>query len=285
MPQPVSPKPAPSTVTACRLPIAHGILALAACYRDQRFSRHAHEGYALGVIEAGALAFRYRGSKVVAPAGTVNLVQPDVPHDGEAAVPEGWRYRMLYLPQSALDMVLPEGAAAPNFRPGVLEDPRLAALVGRTHRLLMDHGASLLAKETGLLALFAVWIKRHADDHPAAPGVGREPRAVRMVLDLLAARFSENPTLGELATAVGLSPWHLTRVVTTHTGLPPHAHLLKYRLRAARDKLAGPWRLADIAAAVGFADQSHFTRAFRSRFGLSPGAYRKIVQNSNEAGT
>jgi AraC-like DNA-binding protein len=274
---------APPTVTACRLPIGGGVLALAASYQHQRFSRHAHEGYALGVIEAGALAFRYRGSNVVAPAGAVNLVQPDVPHDGEPAVPEGWRYRMLYLPQSALNMVLPVGATPPNFRPGVIEDPHLAAQVANTHRLLMDEGAGLLAKETRLLALLAAWIKRHADDHPAASDIGREPRAVRIVLDLLAARCTENLTLDDLAKAVGLSPWHLTRAVAAHTGLPPHAHLLEHRLRTARNRLAGPERLADIAAAVGFADQSHLTRAFRARFGLPPGLYRKIVQNSPAA--
>jgi AraC-like DNA-binding protein len=269
------------TATACRLPIAGGVLALSASYTTQRFSRHAHEDYVLGVIEAGALAFRYRGSRIVAPAGSVSLAQPGVPHDGAPAGPEGWRYHMLYLPQAVLAQVLPGGARPPHFRPGMIEDPALAARIARCHRLLMAPGASLLAKETHLLALLAAWIGRHADDRPVAPAVYREPRAVRETLALLAERFAENLSLDALARAVGLSPWHLARVILRHTGLPPHAHQLEHRLRAARDHLAGPERLADIAALVGFADQSHLTRAFRARFGLTPGAYRKIVQNSS----
>jgi len=35
--------------------------------------------------------------------------------------------------------------------------------------------------------------------------------------------------------------------------------------------------LADIALATGFADQSHFTRAFRRVTGMSPGAFRQLV--------
>jgi len=262
------------------LPLAGGVLALSASYRRQHFTRHVHENYALGVIEAGALAFRYRGSRVVAPAGAISLAQPDVPHDGSAAVPEGWRYHMLYLPPAALALVLPPDAPAPHFRPGVVMDPGLAALFCRTHHALMARQTPRLTMETRLLGLLAAWIARHADDHPAAPGIGPEPRAVRIALDLLAARFTENPSLDDLSRETGLSPWHLARAITRHTGLPPHAHLLELRCRAARERLSGPDRLADIAAAVGFADQSHLTRAFRARFGLAPGAYRKIVQNS-----
>ena len=193
-------------------------------------------------------------------------------------MPEGWRYRMLYLPLPALALVLPSGAPPPHFRPGVIDDAVLADRLGRVHRLLLEPGVSTLAKETRLLALLAAWIERHGDDHPASPACRSEPRAVRLVLELLAAQFATDIRLGDLAVATGLSPWHLARAVTRHTGLPPHGHLLEFRCRAARNQLAGDARLADIAANVGFADQSHLTRAFKARFGLPPGAWRKIVQ-------
>lgn len=270
--------PDSEATAALRLPLLGGVLALCARYRTQRFSRHAHEEYALGRIESGALGFRYRGCQVVAPTGSLSLAQPGVPHDGAAAVPEGWRYRMLYLPPQALAQALPDVAGLPHFRPGVIEDAALADLFGRVHGLLLTPQAPSLAKETRLLALLAAWIARHGDDHPAAAPVGREPGAVRQTLAILAERFHEDVRLAELAAATGLSPWHLARAVTRHTGLPPHAHLLEYRCRAARDRLAGPESLAEIALAVGFADQSHLTRVFRARFGLPPGAWRKIVQ-------
>ncbi|UJX40812.1 AraC family transcriptional regulator [Desulfovibrio sp. JY] len=275
--------PSRSKVTARPLPLGTGGLALWASYHNQRFSRHAHEGYALGVIEAGGLAFRYRGSRLVAPAGSVNLVQPGVPHDGEPALPGGWRYRMLYIPVELLAMVQAQGAPPPYFRQGVIEDPELAGLVAATHKLLLDARADALARQTRLLSLLAFWVRRHATEGTAAPAPGPEPRAVRLALEVIDDRFATPLALADLAAATGLSPWHMARVVARSTGLPPHAHLLARRLRAAKDALAGPTRLADIAAAAGFADQSHLTRAFAARFGMTPGAYRKIVQNSDSA--
>jgi AraC family transcriptional regulator len=48
------------------------------------------------------------------------------------------------------------------------------------------------------------------------------------------------------------------------------------RVRAATRLLReqGP-SLADVAAAAGFADQSHFTRQFRRATGMTPGEYRR----------
>lgn len=65
-----------AALAAVRLPCPGGdVLVMRASYRSQRFSRHAHENYALGVIEAGALAFRYRGQGLVATAVLAPLVR------------------------------------------------------------------------------------------------------------------------------------------------------------------------------------------------------------------
>ena len=66
-------------------------------YVTQVFAPHFHEGYCLGVIERGALGFRYMGKHVVAPAGAVNLAMPGEVHTGQAADEGGWTYRMFYL--------------------------------------------------------------------------------------------------------------------------------------------------------------------------------------------
>jgi AraC family chemosensory pili system transcriptional regulator ChpD len=57
--------------------------------------------------------------------------------------------------------------------------------------------------------------------------------------------------------------------------LPPLAWALDRRLIEARRRLRGAESLAAIALDLGFADQAHFTRAFRKVSGLTPGAYRK----------
>ena len=48
------------------------------------------------------------------------------------------------------------------------------------------------------------------------------------------------------------------------------------RLDFARSRLGDGTPLADVALAAGFADQAHFTRMFRSAFGLTPGRYVRL---------
>ena len=266
-----------------RLDMLYGVDLLAATYVTQCFSRHIHEGYALGCIERGAMRFRYQGAELVAPAGHVNLVVPGEAHDGHAANEEGWSYRMFYLkPETLLAAArtISPCAGPPHFRQGVLNDPWLAHRVLAAHRLLNDPAAPLLAKETRLLALLRAWISRHADEPGTVREARPEHRAVALAKACIAARFQEDLCLDQVAAAAGCSPFHLVRAFTAQTGIPPHAFLLQIRLDKARELLARPLRLADIATETGFADQSHLTRLFKRRFGVTPGHFRKNVLNS-----
>lgn len=262
-----------------------GLECLTACFRRQTFARHFHEGYALGVVTRGALGFRYRGAQVVAPSGSVNLVVPGEPHDGAPAAPEGWAYRMFYLDPALLRQTVEEAAQRPVglpwFAAGVLDDPGLAAGIVALHDdLAPSGGLPALEAETRLRALLARWVLRHADAPPAVRPLRSEPRAVRLGRDLLEDRFAEDLSLAELAQAAGLSPFHFARLFQAAHGLPPHAYLNQVRVRRAKALLATPMRLAEVAAEVGFADQSHLTRQFKRLTGLTPARYRKILQES-----
>jgi AraC family transcriptional regulator len=77
-----------------------------------------------------------------------------------------------------------------------------------------------------------------------------------------------------LADEIGVHPVHLARVFRAHHGMPLGTYLRGLRLDWAAGQLRTSTPLADIAAGAGFVDQSHFTRAFRSHTGLTPGQYR-----------
>jgi AraC-like DNA-binding protein len=80
-------------------------------------------------------------------------------------------------------------------------------------------------------------------------------------------------TLADLARACGLSRFQVLRRFVSATGFTPHAYLVQRRLDVARRLIASNTPLAQAAADAGFADQSHMTRVFTSRYGVSPGAY------------
>jgi AraC-like DNA-binding protein len=270
------------TASLSTLPFLGGVDMLRARFITQSFSRHFHEGFAIGCIEHGAMRFRYLGETLVAPKGQVNLVVPGEVHDGHGATDEGWAYRMFYLKPEALVEAATELMPSPNiphFRMGVINNPALAECISRTHRLLESPTASAIAKETNLLWLLTSWIANYADERGSWPDTGNEHLAVTRARDTLQDRFSEDVSLTDLAHLTGLSPFHLVRVFKKHMGITPHAYLIQTRVERAKLHLNGARRIADIAADCGFSDQAHLTRSFKRQLGVTPGNYRKNIQN------
>lgn len=98
------------------------------------------------------------------------------------------------------------------------------------------------------------------------------------LIDRLAAFVDEHLnrplTLDVLAMEVGLSKYHLHRVLVSQTGLTPGQFVAAARLQTAMTRLvssrAAQSRIIDIAMSVGFEDASAFSRCFRRGFGVRP---------------
>ena len=87
--------------------------------------------------------------------------------------------------------------------------------------------------------------------------------------------------IDELISSTQLSPSTLVNRFKRLTGLPPHAFLLKCRIRQSQDELAHTNRpVGEIAAALGFSSAQHFATRFRSETGLTPVAWREMFKKS-----
>lgn len=258
-------------------PALGDIELLHARYVQQRFAPHVHEGYVITIIESGAQRFWHRGSEHLAPVGSMVLINPDELHTGAKAHEQGWRYRGYYPEQARITGVLDElelkRNGLPLFRASVLHDPPLAQAFSGLH-CLAEQGASALQQQTAWREAVLLLVQRHAGGREArAPGL--EPGAVTRAKELMDSRLAYPPSLEELATAVGLSPFHFARVFRRATGLPPHAWLKQRRLSRARELLKNDCLPFNVAFALGYADQSHFNRQFKQAYGVTPGAYRQ----------
>ncbi|MGO9568177.1 MAG: AraC family ligand binding domain-containing protein [Desulfomonilaceae bacterium] len=250
-----------------RIPQVKGVDLLNASYVTQTFSKHTHEGYAVGVVESGALGFVYRGETLVASPGTVNLVIPGEPHNGFSAADGGWTYRMFYLDAALMEHVASQVAdrkqTRPFFRHGVIHVGPLAKTLGQLHRAMEDESRDLLEKESLLLMTLAQWIHRHAEDPPVVRSIRGEHRAVRLARDYIESHFQDAVSLEQIASISHLSAFHLIRVFQREVGLSPHAYLTQVRVERARALILRGWTLACAAAETGFTDQSHLTRHFK----------------------
>jgi AraC family transcriptional regulator len=99
--------------------------------------------------------------------------------------------------------------------------------------------------------------------------------------DLLYARFTENLSLDEIASAVGVHPVHLASVFRRKYHCTVGEYIRRLRIDfACREIKKGDAPLADIALEAGFANQGHFSSTFKRLTGFTPAAYRKFSRRS-----
>ncbi len=243
------------------------------CYRAHLvrhvFDPHAHDAFGLGAIETGVERFRYRGSDHLAPPGTLVLMNPDELHTGRAETNGGWRYRMLYLDADLLKQITGESGWW-FTKPTDHDAPRAR----RVSHLLREmwHAPDSLAFDGLLLNVIDEFrpCARVALPERNAPLVRFAP-----VIEHLHARLAEHVTLQELAAVVGLSPFHFLRQFKRALHATPQQMLMALRLLAAKQRLAAGEAPAQVATAVGLTDQAHLTRAFGSRYGITPARYQQ----------
>lgn len=100
--------------------------------------------------------------------------------------------------------------------------------------------------------------------------------AIRRIIQLLERTTSDFPDLASLAKRTGLSRFHFIRVFKEETGKTPARYVELCKIGQAKAMIeAAELSLLEIAERLGFSDQSHLTRRFKSIVGSTPGAYAR----------
>jgi AraC-like DNA-binding protein len=112
-----------------------------------------------------------------------------------------------------------------------------------------------------------------AGEHRAArPALSRrvDVPAVDRARQFLDAERTRVVHSTELESITGLTRHDLSRQFRIVVRTSPYRYLLMRRLEFAQERIHRGRPLVEVACDAGFADQAHFTRAFKSAFGLTP---------------
>ena len=234
-----------------------------------RSEPHTHQAFGLGVIESGVERFRYSGSEHLAAPGSMVMMNPDELHTGRAETEHGWRYSMLYIDPATVARITGEDGWW--FDDAVRHDPAIAQRVAQRLAALWQADEPL-AFDSQLYELLAEFRPLARVPRPARP---QADVRLAVVVDYLRANLAERLTLEQLAAVAGLSPYHFLRRFRAQYHATPQQMLMALRLFEAKRLLASGMPPAQVAAAAGLTDQSHLTRSFVKRYGVTPARYQQ----------
>ena len=244
--------------------------------------RHFHEELEIGLKQGSGWEVHHRGVWHAVAPGTIVLTPPGDVHmvrtSGGAAnaVFYGLRIDADLLRRAATD-ISGRPQRATDFATPLVRDREVRLLLLRLVSALGEgSAASPLEQESRLQDVLGHLILRHGTERltPAPQPAGAAREAIRRARQYLEEHAERAVTLAELARVAGLSASHLCWAFGAAVGMPPHAYQTQVRVVRAKALLvSGYLPLAQVAAEVGFASQSHLTRHFARLVGVTPGRY------------
>ncbi|MBD8123592.1 AraC family transcriptional regulator [Pseudomonas lutea] len=256
-----------------------GIETVRAHFEGHAYDPHWHDSYLVGITEQGLQQFNCRRQQHNSTPGKVFLLEPGDIHDGTAPQAGGFTYRTLYLDPNWLDRELraqfedtPDNTQL-SFAATLAEDPQLAIATASAFEA-MHHDELRIVRQTALDHLLAN-LTSHLRWRTVLNPDPRLPLVAQRARDYLHSHLHQDIGLDDLAKVTGVDRFRLSRAFKAAFGMAPHAYLIQLRLTRARLLLARGELPVNVAAALGFADQSHLGRWFQRAYRMTPADYRR----------
>ena len=248
-----------------------GLSLMRADFTTHEYPPHAHQAFVVAVTEQGGSVIKSRGRVEEADRAALFVFNPDEPHAGWMGRSRLWRYRSLYLTQSAIDTVAAELGVErlPYFTENLFRDADLIEAFLSLHRAL-EAGREAFHERELLVGSFGRLFQRHGSGGGRIAAAPRDDTLLRAAIDRMRNGYRRDLQLHDLAAPLGLTAFQLIGLFRRTTGLTPHAYLTQVRLAAACRGLRHGLPIADVAADTGFYDQSALTRHFKRYYALTP---------------
>lgn len=128
----------------------------------------------------------------------------------------------------------------------------------------------------GHLYLFLDYLTRSAAPMDLQKGSKLQDFYLKEALSFIEQNFQNDISVEDIASVCGLNRSYFGKIFKNAVGKSPQEFLMSYRMIKATELLKlTQLSIGDISNAVGYPNQLHFSRAFKSIYGISPREWRK----------
>ncbi|MEM7380223.1 MAG: AraC family transcriptional regulator [Bacteroidota bacterium] len=250
----------------------NGVLLSEYTYLTDRTDWHFHENPYFMYVLQGNMKDCNTKVKTLCPAGSLMFNNWQEPHYGSKHTKNAGGFHLEFeknwLKEHDIPIQLWEGSQR-------IDNPRLHLLFAHLYaEFLLADSFSDVSVEVLLLQIC------EALSDLKQIGAQGNPDWISDLKELLHYE-SDNLSLNDLSHQLDVHPVHISRVAPKYLSMSLGAYIRQQKLKKALPLLLdSPLSLTEIAYQVGFSDQSHFNRVFKSHFKMSPGHYRKKIKRN-----
>lgn len=247
------------------------------------YESHYHDAHELLYIVEGEIRVTVNGRQLRAAAGELLIFSRFESHSVQVLSPTYRRFTLLISPEISVrgenyllsSVLVNRSSGVGNIVPCGESGKAVAAILEDMYREYREkkpmHETVLDALLTRLLCqVYRITPQLFVSADDKNTGI------IRHLQTRFERDYTEHFCLSDLALAYHVSASHLVHTFKKITGYSPMDYLMSCRVSAAKRLLAGSDKpVGEIAELCGFADESNFSRAFRTKVGMTPSAFRK----------
>ncbi|WP_171499489.1 AraC family transcriptional regulator [Acinetobacter guerrae] len=250
-----------------------------ACQSRICYKAHSHATFSIGAVDQGQSRFSsYLHTAVNIESGSIVSIPAYIEHSCNPLPNEAWSYQMMHLDLDWLKQLLEESFAdrickqIPELKPEIIKKPEIYQHFCQLNTMLFAADRTIFEKEQSLVETLGQIILPSLQ----LVRLDEKPYLQQHLKNLIDILFQHESflSLEQLSKHSGISRYAVIRLFKRNFGLTPHAFQLNMRINQARERLKKGKAVIDVAYDLGFTDQSHFHRVFKSQTGVTPKQYQ-----------